>query len=382
MRTATIFIVSLLLCSSSLAKWNIRCDSLKLGTGQTPYVASGPTGNVHLIYTWGTTMFYFRINSSGIIEIKESFVLSEDKLFKPALAIDENDVPHVIFQKDYTRLGRGPYYTNRIGGQWKQLVLLDNIEDKEEPVDMIRVNNLRMWVRNNVAYIGYMGGHDKGASLRVINLDSVPIVSHRNYNTHMTNNPFPGNNGKWYLSARRKEDNFHQIWEYDNKLFPILPRQAGNCGTTDSRTSSSTACYPWADGHEVYFCGTMVIDDNDENTSLWINTLSRVEKNEPCILGPEFYGFEVNTHICYSDDTTAYISLATKEDNKIYLYQLKDGTISEPVLVATDFKAPIRWSPKIAALREDGVIISRETIDNKVILVSYGNCNFRLAQNP
>jgi len=198
----------------------------------------------------------------------------------------------------------------------------------------------------------------------------------------MTNNPIPGDNGKWYLSARRKEGNFQQIWEYDNKLFPILPRQAGNCGTNDSRTSSSNACYPWADGHEVYFCGTMVIDDNDENTSLWINSLSRVEKNELCILGPEFYGFEVNTHICYSDDTTAYITLATRENNRIYLCQMKNGNISEPVLVATDFSSPIRWSPKIAALRKEGVIISRETIDNKVILVSYGNRNFRFSQNP
>jgi len=382
LRTATIFLVLLFLCSSGNAEWKIRCDSLELGTGQTPYVASGPTGKVHLVYTWEKTMFYLRFNTSGIIEIKESFDLSEEKLFKPALAIDENDVPHVIFQKDHTRYGRGPYYTNRIGGEWKQLALLDNIEDKQEPVDMERMNNLRMWVRKNIAYIGYMGGHDKGATLRIINLDSEPVVSHRNYNTHMTNNPIPGDNGTWYLSARRKEDNLHQIWEYDDKLLPILPKQAGNCGSNDSRTSSSNACYPWTDGHEAFFCGTMVIDNIDENTSLWINTFSRVKNSEPCLLGPAFYGFEVNTHICYSDDTTAYISLTTREDNRLYLCRLKNDTISEPVLVATDLNSRIRWSPKIAALRKDGVIISRETIDNKIIFVVYGNRFFRLSQNP
>ncbi len=379
---ATTIITFLLFCSSSLPDWKIRSDSLQLGAGQTPYISSGPTGNVHLVYTWGTEMFYYRINTSGSIEINESFVLSEDNLFKPAMAIDENDVPHVVFQKGTTGSGRGPYYTNRIGGKWKQLDLLDDIEEKQEPVDMIRVNNLRMWVRNNIAYIGYMGGHDKGASIRMIDLDSSPIITHKNYNTHMTNNPFPGDNGKWYLSARRKEGNLHQIWEYDDTLFPILPRRAGNCGKSDSRTSSSTACYPWADGNEVYFCGMMVIESNDDNTSLWVNTFSRVTENKPCILGPEFYGFEVNAHICYADNNTSYISLASRENKQIYLCQMKDTTISDTLLVATDFKGRIRWAPKIAALADRGVIISRETIDSKVILDAYGNADFSFSQSP
>jgi len=149
-----------------------------VGPGTQPRLAiDGQRRRLHLVYVHEGKLLYRTGQLDGAFDASE-IVFAADGLWDPNLVLDDGGVPHIVVADGHYK-NRYTWYTNRLGGAWKErLIVVDKHADRTD-----RTTTPHLFVREGVAYVGTftVGGEGLGERwgmlARLGDLDGSPRIA-------------------------------------------------------------------------------------------------------------------------------------------------------------------------------------------------------------
>jgi hypothetical protein len=119
-------VLMLALIQLGFPAWDDLSQPFMVSKGQSPWVMTGPDGDVHMVYTFFSLLVYQRIAASGNFFAPETIPnpTGTNQLNKPHVELDPQGIPHVVVQNNNAGYSHYVFYTNRLGGTWLPLTVL------------------------------------------------------------------------------------------------------------------------------------------------------------------------------------------------------------------------------------------------------------------
>jgi hypothetical protein len=339
----------------STPEWNALGPVYEIDNGITPGIAMDAKGFLHLVYMNEGRIFYRRLSVDGNTTVREEIQppVGPGDYNSPHLVIDKNDVPHVVFQKDYRGHSQRVWYTNRIGGSWK-------VPSTVISVSQGRANYPRIALSHSAAYIGAftIHGDADGTVVKVVDLDKNPTV-HKTVGTNLwVPTPHIANTGNIFVVGRRAWEG-HFVQEFDAGLEPLGEQRMLSSGTK-LKTGEPLGTVIGRNDivHAIGISGVPNAQGALDFDEMWYNNTDRTMGANSVITGISF-SKPVHEYV--------YPVLAEDANGLIYLsyrnYDTNEGAItiisgdgySEPVVFAESVDLLMRWNPHIVAAPRGGV---------------------------
>lgn len=342
------------------ADWNQLGSQKEITSGITPSVAVDSQGALHMVYMDNNAIYYRKGDSNGNFGSPETIPTPEGPgdYNSPQIQVDNQNNPHVVFEKGWTSGSKKGWYTNRIGGSWKQPIVAVSHDN--------RINYPRLLLRDGNAYVTGMTG--TGIIAKIENLSSSPQVT-KTVNTALwVAYPAIDASGKLHVSGRNGASG-HFIETYDLNLNKLETTKI-SLGLP-SKSGEPTGGYADSQGG-MHVAGVSVSDTGTEY--LWYNSLNRAKANTNVLMYPVcdchvseyFYPMIV-------EDSRGRIFMTYTDRNSAQgkVTILSNNSIQSPAVFASSVTQRLRWNPQIVAAPGGGVYAVWDK-DNKVYFRSIG----------
>ncbi|MBM4028812.1 MAG: DUF1593 domain-containing protein, partial [Planctomycetes bacterium] len=316
-----------------------------LGPGITPGVATDSYGGVHIVYMNAGRILYVQADAAGTLRDPQEIPAPEGEAVynSPHLVLDPEDVPHLVFERDFTSKSKKVWYTNRRQGAWKPPI--EAIHAPEQ-----RANYPRLAVTEDVALVGAFSPGDgfSGTLAKIVDLDTTPRVAAAATTALWVPTPFVVGDG-WIVLGRAGPAG-HMLQKYGPDLKPAGNMQKISVGTP-SKTGEPIAGLRDAKGvvHAAGITGQAVEDGHRD--WLWYNNSARMSAGQGAILGPMFSaGVSEYVYPSMIQDSAGQLYLAYRDfdTGEGKLVTVSPQGFGSPISIAPSATRRLRWNPQIA----------------------------------
>jgi hypothetical protein len=343
--------------STTSSDWFTLGPVYKIDKGITPGIAMDSKGVLHLVYMGDDgKIFYRKMSADGKIGPIEEIPqpIGPGMYNSPHLVIDENDVPHVVFQKDYTSQSKVVWYANRIQGSWK-------MPSTALSMDQGRANYPRLTLHKTAAFVGAFtaGSDSEGKVIKIVDLAKNPKVEKVISTNLWVPTPNSNINGKVFVVGRGGPAG-HFIEEFNVDLHSQGIQTLFSQGTK-LKTGEPLGTTISRNGivHAVGISGVPNATGNHDE--MWYNSSRRMDGTLPVVTGIHF-----DTHVSefvypvLAEDAKGhiYVSYRDYDTNEGKITIVSDEGFIQPVVFTASVDRLLRWNPHITAAPNGGVYVA------------------------
>ncbi len=325
-------------------------ETLRIGSGITPGIATDDRGTVHVLTMHDGAIFHRQRPPGGEFGAAEALPLPEGKgnYNSPHAVCDARGTLHVVFGRDTTGTARKAWYTNRSGGVWRQPLLAI---ERTEPDR--RVNYPRITLDRGVAWVSAFTAFSS-TIVKVVELETAPRVAARVDTSLWVAHVFP--RGDELLVVGRARAAGHKLERYDAGLTRRGEALLLSRGTPTKTLEATAATMDSAGAiHVVGLAGAPA-------QRLWYTTDARAVAGQDVILGPAV-GEKVSesTYPVIQHDRRGQLYVSYRDhasgEARLTAVEAKSGQFLPPVMIGPATPRRLRWNPHLAAAPEQGVLV-------------------------